>query len=1013
MKFGESLSEGLVPEWKAQYVNYKAGKKLIKKIDQLKADNESVISERSEIVSGPVDGSRVGKPTSDRTPLLGPIEEDPLSPQQNEELEPIGPPGKAIEHGLSVPKQRGSKQAEISSTNADPESSTSSAFNPRKNARRPSIFNYSLRSNTKDKQQNDFDIGKEQFLEFANSELSKVDKFYLEKELEAYERFLLLQDQLYQLREHKLEILKSRINQAGNKVTNIPNPDTVYTVNDIARHTKGVIAALNRFELPSLPSTTFLKKWRRHPRNIDDDISLTKKEDGLEFDVGYDQNRIRNGEAVFGDIDGEGVEETSSYDSDGIQHSTSEGNHIPSQDHPMFLSSTSSAHGGESISEANRRNRNREYAPKKVEFHVPYLYARKQLKTALLEHYRALSLLKSYRVLNRTALRKITKKFDKASGTSINGKFMEKVDKSYFQTSDLIDKLFSQVEELFLVFFDPDTTDRKQSLEKLKSISYTMNNIENRQPNYYLEFFSSGLFLGFGFPLMVLGLYLAVSGTLAGKIPEGRFLLQIWGGFFIMTIVFLLFGINLMVFDRFKINYKFIFEFNLASALNYKQFFLLPSFAFALFSILMWFSFNNFWPAQFPGRDWPWIYFGVMLVIFLWPGNHFYGSSRKWLQIALWRLLLSGFYPVEFRDFFLGDIFCSLTYTMGNISFFFCLYSHHWNGVLHDGTPVDNVCGSSKSRSMGFFSTLPSVWRLLQCIRRYMDTGDWFPHLANMLKYSISAIYYILLSVYRIDNTTTHRVVFIVFAIINSLYSATWDIVMDWSLLQSGSKNYLLRDNLFFKKPYYYYIAAILDIILRFQWIFYACFAKQIQQSAVTSFCVALAEIIRRFIWIFFRMENEHCTNVILFRASRDSPLPYPMKSKVERAIKKLVRLRYDNNKEIHSDINVNPPEGSSITTAYSQFPIDEQQHKSKHHDVEADLGTLKIPETESVRRRKSTFMNFSNVLNKAHIKDFQRRKTRVSVEHDSDDEDEDDLSDTSSVNSKNKPKSQTSHENE
>lgn len=27
-----------------------------------------------------------------------------------------------------------------------------------------------------------------------------------------------------------------------------------------------------------------------------------------------------------------------------------------------------------------------------------------------------------------------------------------------------------------------------------------------------------------------------------------------------------------------------------------------------------------------------------------------------------WRLLLAGLYPVEFRDFFLGDIYCSLTY---------------------------------------------------------------------------------------------------------------------------------------------------------------------------------------------------------------------------------------------------------------------------------------------------------------------------------------------------------------
>ena len=64
---------------------------------------------------------------------------------------------------------------------------------------------------------------------------------------------------------------------------------------------------------------------------------------------------------------------------------------------------------------------------------------------------------------------------------------------------------------------------------------------------------------------------------------------------------------------------------------------------------------------------------------------------------------------------------------------------------------------------------------------------------------------------------------------------------------------------------------------------FLCIFTRQIQQSAVTSFCIAVAEILRRFIWILFRMENEHATNVILFRASKDTPLPYSVSNKVEK----------------------------------------------------------------------------------------------------------------------------------
>lgn len=39
------------------------------------------------------------------------------------------------------------------------------------------------------------------------------------------------------------------------------------------------------------------------------------------------------------------------------------------------------------------------------------------------------------------------------------------------------------------------------------------------------------------------------------------------------------------------------------------------------------------------------------------------GSTK--LISGQFRLLLAGIYPVEFRDFFLGDMYCSQTYAMG------------------------------------------------------------------------------------------------------------------------------------------------------------------------------------------------------------------------------------------------------------------------------------------------------------------------------------------------------------
>ena len=48
--------------------------------------------------------------------------------------------------------------------------------------------------------------------------------------------------------------------------------------------------------------------------------------------------------------------------------------------------------------------------------------------------------------------------------------------------------------------------------------------------------------------------------------------------------------------------------------------------------------------------------------------------------MSKWRLLLAGLYPVEFRDFFLGDMYCSLTYFMG-VSIHdqdFSTFANHW-----------------------------------------------------------------------------------------------------------------------------------------------------------------------------------------------------------------------------------------------------------------------------------------------------------------------------------------------
>lgn len=78
---------------------------------------------------------------------------------------------------------------------------------------------------------------------------------------------------------------------------------------------------------------------------------------------------------------------------------------------------------------------------------------------------------------------------------------------------------------------------------------------------------------------------------------------------------------------------------------------------------------------------WPVVLIGLTALILFFPAPVLYWRARKWwaysnvsldecslyrpFLTAQWRLLLAGIYPVEFRDFFLGDMYCSQTYSMG------------------------------------------------------------------------------------------------------------------------------------------------------------------------------------------------------------------------------------------------------------------------------------------------------------------------------------------------------------
>lgn len=226
----------------------------------------------------------------------------------------------------------------------------------------------------------------------------------------------------------------------------------------------------------------------------------------------------------------------------------------------------------------------------------PYRTAKRKLKIAMAEYYRGLELMKSYILLNRTGFRKITKKFDKTGTEPGAGKeyMSAEINNAHFVQSSIPEELLQEVEDLYARYFERGN--RKIAVGKLRA--------KVAKPGFfYGSVLRTGLLVAAG---LVLGLQGVVHGTLQlyppsdrssaedywpGKETQAAYLLQIYGGYFLMLLLVGLFCLDAAVFTRYRINYQFIFDFDARHTLDWMQLCELPAWFGFLFGLFLWLNF--------------------------------------------------------------------------------------------------------------------------------------------------------------------------------------------------------------------------------------------------------------------------------------------------------------------------------------------------------------------------------------------------------------------------------------
>eukprot|EP00475_Leptophrys_vorax_P036158 TRINITY_DN6058_c0_g1_i2.p1 TRINITY_DN6058_c0_g1~~TRINITY_DN6058_c0_g1_i2.p1 ORF type:complete len:862 (+),score=230.97 TRINITY_DN6058_c0_g1_i2:308-2587(+) len=513
--------------------------------------------------------------------------------------------------------------------------------------------------------------------------------------------------------------------------------------------------------------------------------------------------------------------------------------------------------------------------------------------------YYGLGLLKNFHVVNYLAVVKILKKHDKSSSGWVDSckTLIAKLDSGEMYPSiEPIKGFIVAVEKMFLRHLS-ENKEKSKALESLRQH-------DGPEESHLVTFgagFSFGAVIGVTFSALVAfaiadrtsadfsSYFFTVDKNQSTVKTEIASAIPIFRLMFLIAFHLLMWGVDLLVYERRKINARFIMDADPRSFLKSNQVILIAvSLLTLVIADVLFYTISVAYKSSI-GIDNPgYIHFVLLLTLLACsalPVDILFYQSRKYFWSCLLEIIKTPFVDVVFEHFFIADQLTSCGVVLLDLQYALVYYCTG-NFITFENTKFSST--RAYTRISLLVALVPYWLRFAQCIRRAIRSpAQRSTHLWNTLKYGLAIVATLFSYFYSFYGFISLWYIWLVFKICSALDGFMWDIFQDWSIIKFTPKSEKLPFGKISKTDRFSTgnaIVAGVNLLLRLAFvlnflmftnagIYGASFNRE-----MSVWFLSTLEIYRRGQWNVLRMENEHLNNCGNFRAFQEIPPEFTFK---------------------------------------------------------------------------------------------------------------------------------------